>query len=85
MARRTRRNELFENEKRELLDALGRCRAAILKGQAALRYGSPIYVMGSAIMDAIDAFAGLLTGDSTFFHAKPHSELAGPKRFGESE
>jgi len=57
MARRARRNELFENEKRELLDALGRCRAAILKHQTSLRYGSPTYALGSAIVDAIDALA----------------------------
>ena len=75
MARRSRRNELFENEKRELLDTLGRCRAAILKHHASLQYGSPTYVMGSAIVDAIDALAGLLTGDRSYFHTPPHSDL----------
>jgi len=75
MARRTRRNELFETEKRELLDALGRCRAAILKHHVALQYDSPAYVLGSAIIDAIDALAGLLTGDERYFHTRPHSDL----------
>jgi len=75
MARRARRNELFENEKRELLDALGRCRVAILKHHASLRYGSPTYASGSAIVDAIDALAGLLTGDERYFHTRPHSDL----------
>jgi hypothetical protein len=75
MARRARRNELFENERRELLDAVGRCRGVILKHQAALRYGSPTYVLGSAIIDAIDTLAGFLTGDKRYFHTPPHSDI----------
>ena len=70
MARRSRRGELFEGEKRELLTVLGNCRAGLVTHLSALRYGSPTYALCSAVVDAIDALAALLTGDTPHFHAK---------------
>ena len=75
MVRRARRSELFEHEKRDLLDALGRCRAAIIKSQGALRYSSPTYAIGTAVIVAIDRLAERLTGDGAYFHMPPHSDL----------
>lgn len=83
MSRRSsRRAELFESEKAELLEALGRCRRAIIAGQTRLKTGSPTYVLGSAVVSAIDTLAALLTGDPAHFHAKPHStaDRSGPER-----
>jgi hypothetical protein len=70
MAKRSRRAELFEGEKRDLLATLGSCRAGLVRHLSALRYGSPTYAICSAVVDAIDALAGLLTGDTKHFHAK---------------
>ncbi len=73
MTKRSRRAEMFEGEKRELLTALGSCRAGLIRHLSALRYGSPTYALCTAVVEAIDALAGLLTGDPRHFHAKSYS------------
>jgi hypothetical protein len=68
-----RRDELFEAEKRDMLEVLGRCRRAILASHAKLRPGRPTYVLGSGVVTAIDKLAELLTGNPDYFHVEMHS------------
>ncbi len=71
--RHKRRDELFEAEKRDMLDVLARCRSAILASHAKLRPGQPTYALGSAVVAAIDKLAELLTGDPHHFRVEMHS------------
>ena len=57
----------------QLLKALGDARTlSILQAQAELTYSSPLYRKADVLREAIDAFTEEVTGDATYFHAKPH-------------
>ena len=56
------------SEKRPALDAMGRCRHAMIVVCGKVKIGSPTYFAAHAVTKAIDAMAGLLTGDPTYYH-----------------
>jgi hypothetical protein len=56
-----------------LLAKLGEARAALLVGERALRRGCIQAKALAALRGEIDELAGVLTGDRTYFHLKPHS------------
>jgi hypothetical protein len=57
----------------ELLKALADARRlALLQASAELTYSTPLYRKANLLKDAIDAFAEEVTGEATYFHAKPH-------------
>ena len=66
--RHKRRPELFDTEKRRLLEALRQCRKAIIASHRVLHPWSPTYQLGHEVTEAIDDLAGELTGDRRFFH-----------------
>jgi hypothetical protein len=63
--------ELLDNA--GLLAALGQCRQACTGLCARTVIGSPAYQSASAIVQAIDVFAEVLTGSRTHFHLKAHT------------
>ena len=71
--RHKRRPELFETEKRAVLEALRHCRNAVIESGSHLHPWSRTYQLGHSVTAAIDELAGELTGDSKFFHARSSS------------
>jgi len=66
------RSELRREDRGPLLDRLGQTRRALLETQRGLRRGCvPARAIDALVAD-IDALAGLITGDRTFFHLKAH-------------
>jgi hypothetical protein len=83
MSPRSRRYpQLFETEKRRVLEALYECRKAITDSHRHLQPECPTYRLGSAVTAAIDVLAGELTGDPKHFHGRPH---CAPSTKGPSE
>ncbi len=68
--RHKRRPELFPTERDTLLEALRRCRDAVIESHRHLHPWSPTYRVGAPVIEAIDELAGQLTGDRTIFHAR---------------
>ena len=72
MARRSRRPSFSVQDRDQLISALREARNSVIKCAAAEPYGSPRYKHCDAITSSVDDLAADLTGDRTFFHAKPH-------------
>lgn len=53
-----------------LLDALRECRTACVQASGRAPINEPVYRGAGEVMTAIDALAGVLTGDATYFHIK---------------
>jgi len=68
--RASRSDHLVDRPK--LLDALGRCRNAIIEQMSKMRVGGPIYYSASTVIAAIDGLALMLTGERGYFHLKGH-------------
>ena len=62
-----------EVAKRELLEAVGRCRKACVEASRQAPIHEPIYDAVGGLMGAIDDVAMVLTGDRRHFWIKPHS------------
>ena len=67
--RHKRRAELFDLERKALLEALRHCRNAVIESGTHLHPWSRTCQLGRPLIAAIDDLAGELTGDRTFFHA----------------
>jgi hypothetical protein len=65
--RTTRREELYEGEARQLLDALSECRRAVLAGQRVLRPASETYALNSDLLRSIDDLADKLNWRTGLF------------------
>ena len=63
-----------------LLAALGQCRRACNGLCARTVIGSPAYKSASALVDAIDLFAEVLTGSREHLHLKAHTADTSFKR-----
>lgn len=59
-----------------LLAKLGEARSAVLAAQRLVRHRSVQAKAMDALLGDIDDLAGLITGDRTHFHLKPHSASA---------
>ena len=57
------------HDPRPVLDAMGRCRHALINAQMELRPFAPVQVMLHNVAAAIDRVAEHLTGDDTYYHA----------------
>ncbi len=64
-----RRRPASLSDPRPAIDAMGRCRKAMVDVSSKVLIGGPIYDAAAGVMRAIDAMAKLLVGDETHYHA----------------
>ena len=69
---RAKRPHFSPLDKHPLLDALGNARHWVIRFSSAQDFHSPQRRICEDLNKAIDALAGELTGDPSYFHAKPH-------------
>lgn len=72
MNSKPRRYSFGPGEQAELLESLGAARLQVTRLCAAISPNGARYKRCSAVLNAIDDLAADVTGDRTFFHAKPH-------------
>jgi hypothetical protein len=72
MNSKPRRASFGPREEAALLDAMGAARNKITRLCGAISPNSDRYKRCSAILNAIDDLAADMTGDRTYYHAKPH-------------
>ena len=72
MSRRPRRPSFSVQDRDRLLGALREARSSVIKCGAAEPFGSLRYKLCDAVTSSVDDLAADLTGERTFFHAKPH-------------
>jgi hypothetical protein len=70
--KRPLRPHLSFDDRSELLETMGRVRAIANGFGASNGFNSPQHKLTDSLQVAIDALATELTGDPTYFHAKPH-------------
>ncbi|WP_159731620.1 hypothetical protein [Methylosinus sp. Ce-a6] len=66
MVRRTARSDAYVDKDR-LLGELRACRAAVIREQARMRVGGPLYYSGQTVVAAIDGLALMLAGNGQYF------------------
>jgi len=69
---RPKRPNFSPLDKHPLLDSLGNAGHWVIRYGSAQDFHSPQRDFCDDLTKAIDALAGELTGDRTYFHAKPH-------------
>jgi hypothetical protein len=53
-----------------LIEALGRCRQAVIEASTRVKVSGPVYHACHMVTAAIDALATLLTGSKYYFHSQ---------------
>ncbi|MTI46035.1 hypothetical protein JM93_00321 [Roseibium hamelinense] len=81
--RRTRTPLDFDKD--AVLTQLGAARRTLIEARRVMRPKSGLARAADGVIAEIDEFALVLTGDRTFFHARPHAALSGNKHPGGSE
>lgn len=77
MVRVRRTAEIGHEHRDKVLDAMGRCRKALIDGSLKLDFNSPTLGAFEEVREAIDRAAAIITGCAEFYHAQGTSGQRG--------